>query len=391
MKNYYFISVLSIQTSHFLGGESKLMDANYPVGVILSNLSLLENSAFIRNGVIWISFCLLLYFLMEYLREQLAGYRYSNGGCGIALQMSFPFGIHCQDEMSKDFANKEENLSSCLNALNNEQGKDESETENNSCVLWVASPGQFNDSLKNCLVKYFKVIVLANPDLIIGFAARLQLDAIIIDETVNGKSGDEICRRIKSNEIIANIPVVLLVKAEEVESYLLHSESGADHLESRTMDMGKFVVNLRMLIKNYAKLRKQIKPFLVPDVPSFLSNQVEKDNDNMKFMKKVHALVEANISNDKYTISDLVVEMGLSRTSFFNKFKEITGQAPKDYIFSLKMDVAAKLLLYPNLNVTEVSGMLGFCDSKYFAKRFKETYDVCPTKYVQQMHEKKEV
>lgn len=391
MKKGYCMSLLSIQTSHFLDGESKLMDDNYPVGVILSNLSLLENIAFIKNGVIWISFCLLLYFLVEYLREQWAGYRYSNGGCGIALQMSFPFGIHCQDEMSKDFANKEENLSSCLNALNDEQGKEESEKDNNSCVLWVASPGQFSDSLKNCLVKYFKVIVLANPDLIIGFAARLQLDAIIIDETVNGKSGDEICRQIKSNEIIANIPVVLLVKAEEVESYLLHSESGADRLDSRTMDMGKFVVNLRMLIKNYAKLRKQIKPFLVPDIPSFLSSRVEKDNDNMIFMKKVHTLVEANISNDKYTISDLVVDMGLSRTSFFNKFKEITGQAPKDYIFSLKMDVAAKLLLYSNLNVTEVAGMLGFCDSKYFAKRFKETYDVCPTKYVQQMHEKKEV
>lgn len=390
MKKQYCFYVLSIQSSNLLAGEVKWIDDNSFMRVILSNQSVWDNMVFMRNVILWISFCVFLYFLIEYVREQFARYSYSGVG-RIDLQMSLPIDVPYRKEMNADFPDKEGNLSPiCLNASNEEKEKDESETNNKPCILLVASLGEFGISLGNSLRNYFRVIVLANSDLIIGFAARYNPDGIIIDETVNGKSGDEICRQIKSHEIIANIPVVLLVKEEEVQSCLLHSESGADQLESRTMNIGKFVGNMRILIKKYAKLREQLKPLFANDVPWFLSKQMEKDEDNIEFMEKIHNRLEVNLSNNKYTIKDLSFDLGLSRTSFYNRFRDLTGQAPKDYIFSFKMDVAARLLLFPKLNVTDVSNMLGFCDSRYFAKRFKDVYHICPTKYVQQVRKEKQ-
>lgn len=384
MKKHYLLYVLSIQSSNLLGGEVKWIEGNLPMKVILSNLSLWDNVGFIKNVILGIIFCVFLYFLIEYLRELFARYNYS-GLCGIALQMNLPGDIHYRKEMNADSSNKEENLSSCLNASSDEKEKEESKADNNPCVLLATSLGELGDSYENSLAKYFRVIVVANPDLLIGFAARFNPDAIIIDETVNGKSGDEICRKIKSHELIANIPVVLLVKAEEVQSCLLHSESGADCLETRAMNIGKFVGNMRILIKNYAKMRERLTPVFATETPSFISKQMKKDHDSMDFMDEVHTRLDVNLGNNKYTITKLSSELGLSRTLFYNKFRSITGQAPKDYIFLYKMDAASKLLLSSKYNVTDVSCMLGFCDSKYFTKRFKDIYHICPTKYVQQI------
>ena len=30
----------------------------------------------------------------------------------------------------------------------------------------------------------------------------------------------------------------------------------------------------------------------------------------------------------------------------------------------------------------EIAGMLGYCDAKYFGKKFKDFYHVCPTDYI---------
>ena len=62
---------------------------------------------------------------------------------------------------------------------------------------------------------------------------RQNPDAIIIDDNVNGTNGDTLSFRIKTDKMIGYIPVVLLIRAFDNESYLSHLGSGADRLELR--------------------------------------------------------------------------------------------------------------------------------------------------------------
>lgn len=72
----------------------------------------------------------------------------------------------------------------------------------------------------------------------------------------------------------------------------------------------------------------------------------------------------------------------MSRTAFYNKIREITGNPPENYINSFKMDKALKLLASQQFNISEIAGMLGYCDVQYFRKKFKDFYHVCPTDYI---------
>lgn len=80
--------------------------------------------------------------------------------------------------------------------------------------------------------------------------------------------------------------------------------------------------------------------------------------------------------------SKLSIDIGMSRTAFYSRIREITGNPPENYIYSFKMDRALKLLASQQYTVSEIAGMLGYCDAKYFGKKFKDFYHVCPTDYI---------
>ena len=73
--------------------------------------------------------------------------------------------------------------------------------------------------------------------------------------------------------------------------------------------------------------------------------------------------------------------MNMSRTSFYNKLKALTDQAPADYIRLIRLKRAAHLLREKRYNITEISEITGFNDVKYFREVFKKYYKVTPSQY----------
>ena len=68
------------------------------------------------------------------------------------------------------------------------------------------------------LSEYFRCIVLDAPDRIISASVQNNPDVIVVDETVNGVYGEELCSKVKADKAIANIPVILLIKSADNES-----------------------------------------------------------------------------------------------------------------------------------------------------------------------------
>ena len=97
----------------------------------------------------------------------------------------------------------------------------------------------FSDYLKKTLSRYFQISVLDNPELLMDTAISQNPDAIIIDDNVNGISGDILSTQIKEDKTIGYIPIILLLRAFDNESYLSHLGSGADRLGLRTESICK--------------------------------------------------------------------------------------------------------------------------------------------------------
>lgn len=311
------------------------------------------------------------------------GYRH---GKSFAFQIVIPTDCHCRNQECSAIKHSSTNTKNKAKK-SSESDKDDTpnaKTKDTSHILLVMADGAFRNYLRKALSRYFQISVLKDPDLLKDTVVRQNPDAIIIDDNVNGTNGDALSFRIKTDKMIGYIPVVLLIRAFDNESYLSHLGSGADRLELRTESICRLRANIRMLVENRMVLRERVKLFLsdavFPMVPT--KEEMETENTDQIFMDKVNKILEKNISTDKYTIDKLSIDIGMSRTAFYSRIREITGNPPENYIYSFKMDRALKLLASQQYTVSEIAGMLGYCDAKYFGKKFKDFYHVCPTDYI---------
>lgn len=311
------------------------------------------------------------------------GYRH---GKSFAFQIVIPTDCHCRNQECSAIKHSSTNTKNKAKK-SSESDKDDTpnaKTKDTSHILLVMADGAFRNYLRKALSRYFQISVLEDPDLLKDTVVRQNPDAIIIDDNVNGTNGDTLSFRIKTDKMIGYIPVVLLIRAFDNESYLSHLGSGADRLELRTESICRLRANIRMLVENRMVLRERVKLFLsdavFPMVPT--KEEMETENTDQIFMDKVNKILEKNLSTDKYTIDKLSIDIGMSRTAFYSRIREITGNPPENYIYSFKMDRALKLLASQQYTVSEIAGMLGYCDAKYFGKKFKDFYHVCPTDYI---------
>ena len=311
------------------------------------------------------------------------GYRH---GKSFAFQIVIPTDCHCRNQECSAIKHSSTNTKKKTKE-SSESDKDDTpntKTKDTFHILLVMADGAFRNYLRKALSRYFQISVLKDPDLLKDTVVRQNPDAIIIDDNVNGTNGDALSFRIKTDKMIGYIPVVLLIRAFDNESYLSHLGSGADRLELRTESICRLRANIRMLVENRMVLRERVKLFLsdavFPMVPT--KEEMETENTDQIFMDKVNKILEKNLSTDKYTIDKLSIDIGMSRTAFYSRIREITGNPPENYIYSFKMGRALKLLASQQYTVSEIAGMLGYCDAKYFGKKFKDFYHVCPTDYI---------
>lgn len=259
----------------------------------------------------------------------------------------------------------------------NEKGEHPNE---NPHILLIMKDKLFSSYLRDTLSAHFNISLLENPDMAMNISYKQHPDVIIIDETVNGVYGDEICLRLKADKMTEEIPIILLVKNNDNESYLSHSECRANRLEVRSVNMCKLRTDIRMLIASCTALNRRTRQILT-NTTSIIPTMNKKEEENEIFIYKVRELLEKNLTTSGYTIDTLSADMGMCRTGFYNKIKEVTGKTPVEYIFEFKMEKAGILLASPDYSITEVADMLGYCDAKYFGRKFKKFYHICPTQY----------
>ena len=102
--------------------------------------------------------------------------------------------------------------------------------------------------------------------------------------------------------------------------------------------------------------------------------------DDMLFITAVD-LVEQNISNPEFSVEDLGHSLAMSRVYLYKKLVALTGKTPIEFIRVIRLKRAAQLLEKSQLTVAEVAYKVGFNNPKYFARYFKEEFNLLPKAY----------
>ena len=64
---------------------------------------------------------------------------------------------------------------------------------------------------------------------------------------------------------------------------------------------------------------------------------------DQKFMEKLYKFIEENLSDQDLSVNTLGKNLGFSRTSFYRKIKQLTGQTPNDFLRIYRLNRSAEL------------------------------------------------
>ncbi|MEP7137230.1 MAG: response regulator [Chloroflexota bacterium] len=87
----------------------------------------------------------------------------------------------------------------------------------------------------------------------------LQPDLILLDVMMPGLDGFEVCRRIRSDPRLAEVPIILLTALDDRESLLKGIESGADDFLHKPVDRQEIIARVRTItrLNRYRTLQEQ--------------------------------------------------------------------------------------------------------------------------------------
>ncbi len=99
------------------------------------------------------------------------------------------------------------------------------------------------------------------------------------------------------------------------------------------------------------------------------------------FMDRVKDLLQANLDDENYGITQLCNDVGISRAQLHRNLKAYTGKSTSLFIRTLRLKKAKDLLLHTDLNITQVAYEVGFQDPKYFSRLFSSQYELSPREF----------
>lgn len=246
-------------------------------------------------------------------------------------------------------------------------------------ILIVEDNDELRAYLKRSLSDTYLIYLAADGQEAIDFIKNNNVNLIISDVMMPNLRGDQMAAIIKNDIETCHIPIILLTALSETEDVIKGLNTKADKYITKPFDIGVLKAEISNILANRAIWRQKFARIENIDIDC---PNCDGDLD-MQFMIKSKEAVMRHIDNQDFNVDTLCSEMGMSRTSYYNKLKALTDQAPSDFIRITRMNHAAYLLKTTSFTISEISDMVGFSDPKYFREVFKKQFTVTPSKYAQ--------
>jgi AraC-like DNA-binding protein len=153
--------------------------------------------------------------------------------------------------------------------------------------------------------------------------------------------------------------------------------TGADDYLVKPFGLNELKARVANMIEQRQKLREK---FMKNLISADLNNLVSNSTDAI-FLNKVISVIEKNIINTEFGVTELASELAMGRSNLYDKLKKLSNEPPGWFILSIRLKLAAQMLKSNHGNVSEVACAVGFTDTTYFIRTFKKRFGVTPGDY----------
>lgn len=107
----------------------------------------------------------------------------------------------------------------------------------------------------------------------------------------------------------------------------------------------------------------------------------ESNATDQIFVRKLTAIITANLVNENFGARELAHESGISLYRLNRRLNTISGKTATQFIREIRLDKALELLQNESLTVSEVAYSTGFNSPSYFITCFHDYFGYPPGKY----------
>jgi len=256
------------------------------------------------------------------------------------------------------------------NTDNNDRSKGE------TIVLIVEDNDDMRTYLHHCLSPYYKILEAQNGEEGVEVALETIPDLVISDVMMPKMDGLELCKILKQDRKTSHIPIVLLTVRASDDHKIEGLEKGADEYIIKPFSSIELLTRINNLIKFCRHVQNLFRQEIVLPPTNITIQPLDKE-----FIEETIDVIEKYLSDPDFSVEIIHHKVGMSRSSFHRKLRALIDQSPSQFVRLLRLKHAAELLRRNSGTITEIAFNVGFTNSAYFAKCFKELYGQSPSEY----------
>lgn len=303
-------------------------------------------------------------------------------GKGSSFQLCFLKGYnHFNEDVALLFEESDDYMADTITTIENEPVIEIADEirKGKPIGLVVEDDPELRNFIVSVLEEEYTIYVAENGIEGLLKAESLSPHFIISDIMMPQMDGIEMLKLIRNNIATSHIPVILLSAKTAIESKLEGMEYGADDYLTKPFNVSFLKARVKNILEQRLRLQNLYSTGNIVEISE--KEPLPISNKDHKFMVQVIQFVKENMSKSDFSVEELGKLMYMSRASFFNKLKNITGVSPVVFIRDMRLNAAAELIKNEDMLIKEICFEVGFNDLKYFGKCFKTKFNATPAEY----------
>ena len=240
-------------------------------------------------------------------------------------------------------------------------------------VLLIEDNADVRRYLRSVLAPSYQVLEAADGEAGVALAQEHLPDLVLTDAMMPRLDGYGVCRALKQDARTSHIPVVMLTARADRPSKLQGLDLGADAYLTKPFHRDELLAQLRNLVRGRQQLQEAYRRSLASPPPP------GPPTIEQVFLANVQQAVEQALDDETLDVETLSRTLALSRTQLHRKLKALTGQAPGDFIRSVRLNRAHALLVGGGATVAEVAYQVGYGNPANFSTSFARHFGYPPS------------
>ena len=240
-----------------------------------------------------------------------------------------------------------------------------------------------NPDLRNYIASIFEnqyqlVMAVDGED---GLAKAIEFvpDIVISDLMMPKLDGLGFCEKLKNDERINHIPVIMLTAKASLSDRLVGLEHGADDYLSKPFNKEELTVRVSNLVNQRELMREKYSSQIIETFPKI--EVVKELTMDELFIQKATKVIDKHLDKSAFDVEKFANEMNLSSVQLRRKLKAITDQTATEFVRNYRLEIASNMLRKGGVTVSEIAYKVGFDSLPYFSKVFHEKYGMTASEW----------